>query len=164
MSKILSTDLTPANITKVVDLLTNSPIRLEAVSKSAPADKLRQPLGKGERTPTEVLAHMLNGEARSSAIIYEALLVDEPLFADIHPDRDWGKLTRFDLLDFSELLAYFKIRRKVLLRVLSGLKEKDWGRVVREEGKQRKESVYWRARTIAMHELDHLGDLERKLK
>jgi len=22
--------------------------------------------------------------------------------------------------------------------------------------------VYWRARTIAMHELDHLGDLERK--
>ncbi len=88
---------------------------------------------------------MLNGEARSSAMIYGALLVEEPFFAGIHPDRDWGKLTRFDLLDFSELLAYFKIRRKVLLRALSGLKEKDWGRVVREEGKQRKESVYWRA-------------------
>ena len=32
-----------------------------------------------------------------------------------------------------------------------------------EEGKQRKETVYWRARTIAMHELDHIGDLENKL-
>ena len=89
--------------------------------------------------------------------------MNEPFFADIHPERDWGKLLRFDLLEFSELLAYFKIRRKVLLHVLTGLKEKDWGRAVREEGKQRKESVYWRARTIVMHELDHLGDLEKKL-
>jgi hypothetical protein len=47
--------------------------------------------------------------------------------------------------------------------VLSGLKDAGWARCVREEGKQRKESVYWRARTIAMHELDHLADLESKL-
>jgi len=124
---------------------------------------LRLPLGKGERTPTEVLAHVINGEARSSEMIYQALLVKEPFFADIHPDRNWGNLVRFDLLEFSELLAYFKIRRKVLLRVLSRLKEKDWVRAVREEGKQRKESVYWRARSLVMHELDHLGDLEKKL-
>lgn len=106
---------------------------------------------------------MPNSEARSSEMIYQALPVKEPFFDNIHPDRNWGKLVRFDLLEFSELLAYFNIRRKVLLRVLSGLKEKDWARAVREEGKQRKESVYWRARTIAMHELDHLEDLERKL-
>ena len=163
MKKSISTDQTPANIAKVMEVLIESPARLEALSKSVSAEGLRQPLGKGERTATEVLAHMINGEARSSEMIYQALLVNEPFFADIHPDRDWGKLLRFDLLDFSELLFYFKIRRKVLTRVLSGLKEQDWERVVREEGKQRKESVYWRARTIAMHELDHLGDLERKI-
>ncbi len=165
MKKAISTDQTSANIAKVMETLAESPIRLEALSKSvsAPSRKLRQPLGKGERTATEVLAHLINGEARSSEIIYQALLVNEPFFADIHPERDWGKLLRFDLLEFSELLAYFTIRRKVLLRVLSGLKEKDWARAVREEGKQRKESVYWRARTIAMHELDHVGDLERKV-
>ena len=163
MTKSITTDQTPANITQVVEILTDSPTRLETLSKSVSAEKLRQPLGKGERTPTEVLAHVLNGEARSSEMIYQALLVNEPFFADIHPERDWGKLLRFDLIDFSELLAYFIIRRKVLLRVLSGLKEKDWARAVREEGKQRRESVYWRARTIAMHELDHLGDLENKL-
>lgn len=159
----VSPDQTPANIAKVMEVLAESPARLEALSESVSAEKLRQPLGKGERTPAEVLAHMINGEARSSEMIYQALLVDEPFFADIHPERDWGKLLRFDLLEFPELLAYFSIRRKVLLRVLSGLKDKDWARAVREEGKQRKESVYWRARTIAMHELDHLGDLESKL-
>ena len=165
MKNAISTDQTPENIAKVMEVLTESPARLETLSKSvpAPSGKFRQPLGKGERTPTEVLAHMINGEAISSKMIYQALLVKEPFFADIHPERDWGKLLRFDLLDFSELLAYFIIRRKVLLRVLSGLKEKDWSRAIREEGKQRKESVYWRARTIAMHELDHLGDLENKL-
>lgn len=163
MKKAIATDQTPENIAKVMEVLTESPARLEALSKSVSAEKLRQPMGKGERTASEVLAHMINGEARSSEMIYQALLVDEPFFADIHPERDWGKLLRFDLLDFSDLLVYFTVRRKVLLRVLSGLKETDWGRVVREEGKQRKESVYWRARTIAMHELDHLGDLEQKL-
>lgn len=163
MKKSVSPDQTSANIAKVMEVLAESRARLEALSESVSAEKLRQPLGKGERTPTDVLAHMINGEARSSEMIYQALLVKEPFFADIHPERDWGKLLRFDLLDFSELLAYFIIRRKVLLRVLSGLKDKDWARAVREEGKQRQESVYWRARTIAMHEMDHLGDLESKL-
>lgn len=162
MSKSISTGLTAESIAKVIEALTESPVRLEALAKSTPAERLHLPLGKGERTPAEVLTHMLNSEARSSEMIYQALLVSEPFFADFHPDRDWGRLTRFDLLDFSELLAYFKIRRKVLLRVLSALKEKDWARSVREEGKQRRESVYWLARAIAMHELDHLGDLEKK--
>ena len=162
-NKTITTDQTPENIAKVLGVLTSSPVLLNSLIKSVPIEKMSQPLGKGERTPVEVLAHVLNTEALSSEMIYQALLVKEPLFADIHPERDWGKLLRFDLLDFSELLDYFLIRRKVLLRVLSSLKEKDWGRVVREEGKQRKESVYWRARTIATHELDHIGDLESKL-
>jgi hypothetical protein len=164
MKKSISTDLTPANIAAVVEILAESPARLEALSKSLPAEKFRQPLGKGERTLTEVLAHILNTEACSSEMIYQALLVDEPFFADIHPERDWGKLLRFDLLEFPELLAYFKTRRKILLRVLSELTEAQWGRTIQEEGKKRRESVYWRARTIAMHELDHLGELEKKLK
>jgi DinB superfamily len=161
--KKISTDLTPTNIAKVIEILTETPQRLDALSKSLTNEGLRQPLGEGERSFTQDLAHLLNGEARSSEMIYQALLANEPFFPDIHPDRHWGKLLRFDLLGFKDLLAYFKLRRAVLLHVLSGLKEEDWSRCVREEGKQRKESVYWRARTIALHELDHRGDLESKL-
>lgn len=163
MKKTISTDQTPANIARIIEILTETPQKLEALSRSLTTEQLRQPLGEGERSFTQDLAHLLNGEARSSEMIYQALLSNEPLFADLHPDRHLGKLLRFDLLEFKDLLVYFKVRRAVLLRVFSGLKEADWSRSVREEGKQRKESVYWRARTIAMHELDHLGDLENKL-
>jgi hypothetical protein len=162
MKKSISTDQTSSNIAKVMEVLAATPDKLSALSKPLTTEQLHLNLGHGERSFTEDLAHLINGEARSSEMIYQALLANEPLFADLHPERLWGKLLRFDLLDFADLLAYFKIRRKVLLRVLSGLKEEGWARCIREEGKQRKESVYWRARTIAMHELDHLGWLEMK--
>jgi hypothetical protein len=60
-------------------------------------------------------------------------------------------------------MVYFGLRRTVLLRVLASLTEEKWSRCIREEGKQRKESVYWRARGQALHELEHLQDLETKL-
>ena len=163
MNKILSTDQTSENISKILEVLTETPKKLEVLSKGLSKEQLHEPLGKGERSFTEDLTHLINGEARSAEMIYQALLVNEPFFSDFHPDRDWGKLTRFDLLDFSDLLSYFKTRRKVLLKVLSGLKDAEWSRAVQEQGKKRKESVYWRARTIVMHELDHVGDLEKKI-
>ncbi len=40
--------------------------------------------------------------------------------------------------------------------------KKRWSRVVRETRKQRKESVYWRARSLALHELEHIRDIDQK--
>jgi hypothetical protein len=85
------------------------------------------------------------------------------MFIDIHPERQLGKLLRYDLLAFPDLLAYFNLRRTVLLRVLASLTEEQWARSIREAGKKRKESVYWRACSIAMHELEHLSDIESKI-
>ena len=163
MPKNIPTNPTQANIARVLALLQETPEKLETLSKSISAEKLRQPLGANERSFTETLAHLINSEARISESIYLALLVDEPLLADVHSEREWGKLLRFDLLDFPELLTYFKTRRKVLLRALSALMEVQWSRSTREEGKRRKESVYWRARSLALHELEHVNDLERKI-
>ena len=163
MQKKISTELTSANIASILALLQENPEKLETLSKAVSAEKLRQPLGANERSFTETLAHLINSEARISESIYLALLVDEPLLADIHSEREWGKLLRFDLLDFPELLTYFKTRRKVLLRVLSALTEAQWARPIREEGKKRKESIYLRARSLALHELEHVNDLKRKI-
>ncbi|HSL45700.1 MAG TPA: DinB family protein [Anaerolineales bacterium] len=163
MKKEIPTALTKANIAKVMDLLLDTPVQLERLSAGLTREQLCQPLGVGERSLTEDLAHLIHSEARSSEAIYLALLLDEPLFPDIHSERQWGKLLRFDLLDFSDLLNYFKLRRAVLARVLASLTEEQWERFIREEEKKRKESVYWRARSLAMHELEHLTDLQRKL-
>ena len=163
MKKIISTEATNSNIAKVKDLLADTPLKLESLSKRLPAEQLSQPLGSGERSFTEDLAHLINCEARSFEAIYLALLAEEPVFIDIHPERQLGKLLRFDLLAFSDLIAYFKLRRTVLLRVLDALSEVQWSRSIREAGKKRKESVYWRARSIAMHELEHLLAMEGKI-
>jgi DinB superfamily len=163
MKKTVSTELTDANIAKVTTLLADTPLKVEHLSAGLSEEQLRQPLGPGERSFVEDLAHLLNSEARSSEAIYLALLVDEPLFVDIHPEREWGKLLHYDQFSFSDLLAYFKLRRTLLLRVLASLEPVQWSRVIREEGKKRKESVYWRARSLAMHELEHLSVIENKL-
>src|SRR5215208_4534143 len=138
MKKIISTETTTSNVAKVKDLLAETPLKLESLSNHLSAEGLRQPLGSGERSFTEDLAHLINCEARSSEALYLALLADEPLFIDIHPERQWGKLLRYDLLAFSDLLAYFKLRRAVLLRVLASLTEDQWSRSIHEDGKKRK--------------------------
>jgi hypothetical protein len=158
--KTIPTEQTTANIARVIGLLADAPGQLEAFTRGLSTEQLRQSPGSGERSVTEILAHLIHCEARSSEAIYLALLADEPLFLDIHPERQWGKLLRFDLLPFPDLLAYFKLRRTVLLRVLESLSEVQWSRSIREPGKKRKESVYWRARFVVMHELDHISEIE----
>lgn len=163
MQKLISTTLTAANIARILDLLAQTPEKLSAMHRLVSGEQARRPIRSGERSFVETVAHLIHVESRSSEAIHLAVLLDEPLIPDVHPEREWGKLTRFDLLEITELLAYFNLRRKVLLRVLTGLKATEWARTVREDGKQRKESVYWRARALALHEAEHLHDLENKL-
>jgi len=164
MKKQISTEQTDANIQEVLRLLAETPATLESLSKGLTDEQLQQSLGAGERSFTEALAHIINCEAITADAIYLALLVKEPLLAGIHAERDLGRLLRFDQLPFADLLTYFKTRRTVLLHVLESLTDDKWSRSIRESGKQRKESVYWRARGQALHELEHVLDLEAKLK
>jgi len=163
MKKQISTDQTEENIREVLRLLTEIPDRLKKLTKGLSDKKLHEPLGKGERSFIEALAHILNCEAITAESIYLALMLKEPVMPRFHAERDLGKLIRLDQMPFEELMAYFKFRRAVLMNVLNSLNDKQWSRVIREEGKQRKESIFWRARGQALHELEHVLDLEKKL-
>lgn len=163
MKKQISTELTESNLQKVLQLLQETPAALKTLSQELSDQQLHAPLGPGERSFTETLAHLLHCEAITFQAIVLALILDEPLLAELHPERDLGKLIRLDQMPFEELLEYFKFRRTVLLRVLEPLSEKKWSRAVREQKKQRQESVYWKARGQALHELEHLLDLQQKL-
>lgn len=100
-------------------------------------------------------------ESRANEAIVLALLTREPLLVTIHAERDYGRLLRHDLMPFDDMLAYFRYRRAALLRVLEALDEQQWARTVREEGKQRRESVYRLARGLALHEAEHLEEIGR---
>ncbi len=164
MKKSIATDLTSENIATILHVLTQTPQHLQDLRAGRSAEQLQSPLGMGERSFMEDVAHLINCESRSAEMIYSALVVNEPLMVKIHPERQWGKLLRYEQYPIADLLAYFNFRRTVLLRVLNDLTGKQWARVIREEGKHRKESVYWQARGLALHEAEHLADLARKLK
>lgn len=161
--KQISTEKSGTNIREVLRLLAETPVQLEKLSWRMSDQKLHKPFGKEERSFVECLAHLLNCEARSSEAIHLALIAREPVIVPVHPERDLGKLLRYELMPFPELLSYFKFRRSVLLKVLNSLKEKQWSRVIREVGKQRQESVYWQARGLALHESEHVWEIESKL-
>lgn len=163
MKPTLTTEATLENFQAVINRLTETLMRIERLSQNFSDTQLRQPLGAGERSATEVLAHLLNCEARSSEAIYTALLVNEPELIELHPERQWGKLLQYGHFPLAEMLTYFKFRRTALLRILATLKPKQWLRAACEAGKQRQETVYWKARTLALHEAEHVAELEKKL-
>ncbi len=47
--------------------------------------------------------------------------------------------------------------------MLRRLSKEQWLRRVQPEGKKRTEPVYWLARAMALHELEHLVDIQQKL-
>jgi hypothetical protein len=160
---MISTQPTSENIAAVLTLLQDTPRKLAALADDQPREALHQPLGQRERSFKENLVHLLNSEARLSEEIYLALLLDQPHLPRTHSKRDWGKLVHFQTVDLEDLLTYFQIRRKLLLNVLDDLEEESWSRTVKEEGKKRRESVFWKARALALHERDHMLDLKQKL-
>ena len=60
MKKTISTEQTSANIAQVMALLAETPQKLAELSAGLPDKTLHKPLGAGERSFIENLAHLLN--------------------------------------------------------------------------------------------------------
>jgi hypothetical protein len=162
MKKSISTEMTGENISQVMELLTSTPQTLRRLSQSFSSETATQPLKPGDRSFVELVVHILNCDDRTTETIYAALLLKEPLILDIHPERQWGQLLHYEQFSSAELIEYFGFRRKTLLQVLDNLTDAQWSRAVREEGKQRKESVFRCTRSQALHEVEHLAQIETR--
>jgi hypothetical protein len=57
MKKLVSTEPTHSNIARIIELLADSPEKLESLSNVFSNEQLHQPLGSGERSFTETLYH-----------------------------------------------------------------------------------------------------------
>lgn len=156
MEKSIPTQLSNANVATVTALLRATAAQLTAMSTGQTDDMLRRPLRPGERSFVGIVGHLLNSEARIAEAIGLALLVDEPLLAGVHPERHWGPLLRYHEMPVSALIDYFALRRDILLRVLESLTPAQWARTTRQTGKQRQESIYLWARSLALHEREHV--------
>ncbi|MBI5932924.1 MAG: DinB family protein [Chloroflexi bacterium] len=160
MQKPISTEITETNISQILDILADTPARLESLRARLSGAQFLTPLKTGERSLTENLAHLLHCEAVNVEFIYLALMREGHPFSGIHPERDFGNLVHYELFPFDSLLDYFKFRRTVLLRVLSTLTLGQWSLSLPEKGKKRAESVFGRARSMSLHEMEHIAEIE----
>ncbi len=161
--KRLSTQPSAERIALLLNVLAAAPVRLRGLSRGLTEADLTTPLGAGERSFKRDLTHLIYCAERGADHIHHALLRKEAIMPRIHAERDWGALMRYEAFDFAELMAYFVFRRTALLRILHSLSPQQWERTVRREGVKRVESVYYSARGLCLHELDHLEDLAHKL-
>lgn len=162
--KRLTTRQSPERIELALAVLSATPQRLHNLRAGLTEAELTAPLGEGERSFKRDLTHLIYCAERGEYPIVHALLLDQPHLPRIHAERDWGKLMRYETFPVGELLDYFDFRRRALLRILRGLKPEQWQRSVYREGVKRSESVYYAARGLCLHEVDHLEDLAKKLE
>lgn len=153
----------PKNISRVLALLRESPIQLEALSWVMTEEQFCEPLTENEWSFKQHLAHLLSREEITSQSIYYALLVDDPILPDIHPQRQWASLVDYEHFPVSGLFNSYNFRRNTLLRVLAELTDAEWEYTVSRASK-RPDTIYRLARALALHEVDHLDDIAGKLK
>ena len=163
LHKRLTTKPSDARIALILQVLAAAPDRLRQLSSGLTETELTTPLGQGERSFKRDLTHLIYCAERGANPIHHALLLEDAFMPRIHAERDWGALMRYEAFEIAELMAYFDFRRTALLRILTGLSWQQWERSVRREGVKRRESVYYAARGLAIHELGHLEDLAGKL-
>ena len=163
LEKRLKTKSSDARIELALAHLAAGPKRLRNLAAGLTQAELTTPLGEAERSFKRDLTHLCYCAERGADPIHHALLLDLPFMPRIHAERDWGKLMRYESFQIAELLAYYDFRRRALMRILRGLSRAQWERSVRREGVKRQESVYYAARGLCLHELDHLEDLASKL-
>ena len=147
-----------------MEMLATAPVQLEELGKRLTLHELERPMAPGERSPRQVLVHLVNCEARSAEGILHALVLRDPPYQRIHAERDLGKLMRYEQFNYAEVLAYFQFRRRALLALLERLTERQWLRCAIREGVKGRLSVYYQARGMAVHETEHLEDLFAKLQ
>lgn len=164
LHKRLATSPSSELIEIALEVLAATPARLRLLSDGLTDEALTRPLGEGERSFKRDLIHLIYCAERGTIPMYYGLTAKEPLMPRIHAERQWGKLLRYEDSELPDLFAYFNFNRRALLNVLRGLTPEQWERTVQPEGKQRKESVYYLARGLSVHEYGHLEDLRGKME
>jgi len=78
----------------------------------------------------------------------------------LHAEKDFDRLSLFSGLGLNELVEAFSLERKKTLNFLKSLRKSDWCRQLKEENKAREETIYWRARGLAIHDFTHVQILK----
>ena len=152
--------LTPPDIQKCLELLSDTPRRFTTASENMDDSRLGRKPDPATWSALETLAHLRSCADVWGASIESMLAGQEPVLPDIHP-REWIKRTDYLTLQYSDLLQAFSCQRGRLLKFLNRLEFEAWSHGAQIGG--RRQTVFTQARRMAIHEAEHCMQVEKML-
>ena len=156
---------TPLPIQQVLTLLAAAPARIAALTEGFSPAQLLVPPGLGEWSARDVLAHLRACSDVWGKYIRLILAEDRPSIRAVSP-RTWIKRTDYTQQDFQPSLHVYTTQRADLLAVLQPLAPAAWERpaVVTGVGKPIERTVHTYAERLAVHEREHVRQIEGLFK
>jgi hypothetical protein len=158
--KEIPTSFSEAAVNNIFTILEYTPNYLTSIARHFNDKSSVEPIIEGKRSFRETLIHLLNIEGLNYTTIYAAFLLNKPKIYPIHAERDFDRLSLFSDFRINELLETFCFERRKSLSFLRSLKGSDWHRQLTEKAKAREETIYWRARVLAIHDFTHVQILK----
>ncbi|MCA1823810.1 MAG: DinB family protein [Frankia sp.] len=142
---------------RVLELLEQSPKRIEEITSHLTAEQLRATPEPGEWSAVEVLAHLRSCADVWGGCIATILGEDKPTFRAVNPTT-WIENTDYRELDFAPSWLAFRAQREHLLDALRERAPAAWARTatVTGGGRARERSVLLYAEWLATHERGHV--------
>jgi hypothetical protein len=163
-----------------VERLARTPATLERLAAGRDAAALSKRPDAKNWSATEILCHLRDVEELFQLRFHTILALDEPTILVLgaqpehfapwrigarHPldPNAWAEERQYARSDPREALAAFRTRRAEVVTLLRGLSEADWRRGGIHLARGRLTLAQW-AESLAGHDDNHLGQLERALE
>lgn len=152
--------ITQKEIDAVLQLLAETPRRIEAAIAEYTTAQLVYKADAKDWSVTEILAHLRACVDVWGETIDRMLAEDKPTLRYISP-RTYLRKTDYAELPYTELWAAFVAKRAALLEQLQPLTLAQWARSATI--KNREHTVFSQARRMALHEEGHCAQIERSI-
>jgi len=149
-----------ADIQEILTTLSDTPRQLVSLIASLEESHLYTKPGEKTGSAAEILAHLRSCADVLTFSIYTMLTEERPIFPDIN-ERKWAKVTSYARIPIALSLQAFTFQREELMRVLRPLPFEGWERVALTL--EREYTVFSQARRMALHEQDHIEQMQQLL-
>lgn len=147
-----------SDISKVLSILAATPRQINNLFSKFDDDHLYNPPNQKAWSAAEILAHLRACADVWTYSIYVMLTEEHPTLPDIN-ERKWAKVTGYAGLPIALALQAFTFQREELMRVLRNLPPEGWNRTAMIF--EREHTVYGQARRMALHEQNHVEQMEQ---
>ncbi len=153
--------VTAAEIEEILEALAETPRRLASMTSDLEHARLHTKADADAWSANDILAHLRSCADVWGKSIQAMITQDNPTLRYVSP-RTWIRKTDYPHQDFQVSFQVFAGQRDDLLALLKPLALEGWSRAATFTGttRGRDQTVFSYARRIALHERDHLEQLE----